>query len=148
ILVPAAIGRLGAAAVTVSWRSTPPELEYIAKHSGAQALVFDHDIAAVAREALGRMPNIHPEAALVVGGEADGFARLETLAAGARGKPPEAGDDDASVVMYTSGTTGKPKGAVRTFAKGALLGALAFIGETPMHVGDVHLAVCPLYHAT
>jgi len=50
--------------------------------------------------------------------------------------------------MYTSGTTGKPKGAVRTFKPDALASALSFIGETPMQLGEVHLTSCPLYHAT
>jgi fatty-acyl-CoA synthase len=50
--------------------------------------------------------------------------------------------------MYTSGTTGKPKGAVRKLAGGALPATFAFFEQTPMSLGEVHLTVCPVYHAT
>ena len=51
-------------------------------------------------------------------------------------------------MMYTSGTTGKPKGAVRKMAAGALPAAFAFLEQTPMGLDEVHLTVCPVYHAT
>jgi fatty-acyl-CoA synthase len=141
------LGRIGASMVAASWRSTPGEIEYLAKHSGARAIVFDADIAPVVREVLPRLPLISQDRAFVVGGEAEGFATLDELLDRAGGLPPDA-SEEAAVVTYTSGTTGKPKGAVRKFPKDAMAAAFAFIGETPMRVGDVHLAVCPLYHAT
>jgi fatty-acyl-CoA synthase len=51
-------------------------------------------------------------------------------------------------VMYTSGTTGKPKGAVRKLAAGALPAVLSFVEQTPMALDEVHLTVCPVYHAS
>ena len=76
-----------------------------------------------------------------------GFLAYDDLVEGGEGEAPD-GSEEGAVVMYTSGTTGKPKGAVRKFQKDALASALAFVGETPMGMHERHLAVCPLYHAT
>jgi fatty-acyl-CoA synthase len=141
--------RIGAAAVSVSWRSTPSELEYLATHSGAKMICFEHDLWPTVAEAKKRLPHIAPECFVAIGGDAPGCARFEDLLKGeirqADGSHPE---DDAAVVIYTSGTTGKPKGAVRKFPKDALPAALRFIAETPMRTDDVHLVTCPLYHST
>jgi len=147
VIAQIAAGKLGCGAVSCSYRSTPAELEYVVTHSGARALFFDVDVAMTVREAAPKLTKVGEERCFSVGGTADPFPTLEGLVATAKGPPPPAGDEPA-VVMYTSGTTGKPKGAVRQFAKGSAAAALAFIGETPMQVGEVHLAVCPLYHAT
>ena len=151
ILLQAGLGRIGCAAVTVSWRSTPAELEYLGNHSGSKAVFFDADVADVVREAIPKLGGIPRENYFVVGPGADkieGFTTFAELLADAKGAPPAEAGDDAAVVTYTSGTTGKPKGAVRKVTRDALAAVMAFVGETPMRSGDVHLAVCPLYHAT
>ena len=142
-----AANRAGAAAVTVSWRSTVPELAYLAAHSGAEAVFFDADVGAMIADAVKAIPDIPRRNFVSVGGDVPGFPSLDELAE----KEREAAEDvshQASIVMYTSGTTGKPKGAVRKMAKSALPAALSFIEQTPMEIGETHLAVCPLYHAT
>lgn len=137
--------RAGTAMVTVSWRSTPAELAYLVNHSGARALVVDAQVAHVvekARAELGALgdrifavgadvPNLRPFDELVRAGVHEADAK-----------------DEGAVVVYTSGTTGKPKGAVRKFNKELLPAVLRFLGETPMRSDDVHLAACPLYHTT
>ncbi|WP_437522851.1 AMP-binding protein [Sorangium sp. So ce726] len=145
-----ALARVGASVVTASWRSTPAELAYLAGHSGARLLLFDADIAGVIREAAPLLEGIPPEEMIAIGERAPGFSHLDDLLAeraAERGASPDR-SERAAVVMYTSGTTGKPKGAVRGFGGGIVLPALGAIGATPMRAGDVHLAVCPLYHLT
>ncbi|WP_437275612.1 AMP-binding protein [Sorangium sp. So ce375] len=147
-----ALARVGASVVTTSWRSTPAELAYLAGHSGARLLLFDSDLAGVIREAAPRLEGIAPEGMIAVGERTPGFSHLDELLAERGASPDRVASPDrserAAVVMYTSGTTGKPKGAVRGFGGGIVAPALAAIGATPMRAGDVHLAVCPLYHLT
>ena len=146
LLLQPAIGRIGGKAVPASWRSTAPEIEYLARHSGARAIFFDADIAETIREVAAKL-SIPKSHLISVGGEVPGFLSFEELIDRERGEAPDA-SEEGQVVMYTSGTTGRPKGAVRSFQPNALAAALCFIGETPMALGDVHLAACPLYHAT
>ncbi|MGH7272691.1 MAG: AMP-binding protein, partial [Polyangiaceae bacterium] len=149
--VQAGAGRLGAAAVSVSWRSTAAELVYLAKHCGAKAIVFEADLWPVVEQAKKGLADLTDRDFIAVGGNPPGCGRYEQDLLAPKGAMPEveAGvEEDAAVVIYTSGTTGKPKGAVRKFSKDGMHAALQFIGETPIRADDVHLVTCPLYHST
>jgi fatty-acyl-CoA synthase len=149
--VQAGASRLGAAAVSVSWRSTAAELVYLANHCGAKALVFQADLWPVVEEAKKSLPGIAQRDFIAVGGDIPGCGSYEDdlLSAPRTELSVEKGvEDEAAVVIYTSGTTGKPKGAVRKFPKEAMHAAMQFIAETPMRVDDIHLVTCPLYHST
>ena len=55
----------------------------------------------------------------------------------------------SKVVVFTSGTTGRPKGAVRSLEQSASLGSLTgFLKTIPYKTADVHMVVCPLYHSS
>jgi fatty-acyl-CoA synthase len=143
--------RLGAAAVSVSWRSTAAELVYLANHCGAKALVFQADLWPVVEEAKKSLPAIAARDFIAVGAELPGCGSYEDdlLASSPTELTVDKGvEDEAAVVIYTSGTTGKPKGAVRKFPKEAMHAIMQFIAETPMRVDDLHLVTCPLYHST
>jgi len=145
----AAVSRMGGAAVSVSWRSTPSELVYLATHCGAKGIAFEHDLWHVVEQAKKDLSNIKGESFFAVGGPVAGTTPFERLLDQRASFEPEAGAaEDAAVVIYTSGTTGKPKGAVRKFPKDALPAAMRFMAETPMRVDDIHLTPCPLYHST
>jgi fatty-acyl-CoA synthase len=55
----------------------------------------------------------------------------------------------SKIVVFTSGTTGRPKGALRSFSEGTSPAALAgFLRTIPFRTSDVHMVVCPLYHSS
>ena len=147
----AGAGLVGAAAVSISWRSTPSELAYVANDCGARAIVFEADLSHVVQQAKKDIPGVAAADLVAVGGEVPGCARYEEDFLAPPSVVPrtrDADEEEAAVVIYTSGTTGKPKGAVRKFPKDAVYAFLRFIGETPMRVDDIHLVACPLYHST
>ncbi len=149
--IQAGTGRLGAAAVSVSWRSTAAELVYLAQHCGAKAIIFEADLWHVVEQAKKSLPQIDAKAFIAVGGDVPGCGRYEEDLLTGSGAPLNVvagAQEDAAVVIYTSGTTGKPKGAVRKFPKDAMHAAIQFIVETPMRSDDIHLVTCPLYHST
>ena len=147
--VQAAMARLGGSAVSVSWRSTAAELDYLVNHSGARAIFADHECAATVLAARPRLPNVSDDCLFVAGGT---YPPLHPYASAfaAAGDVRESADaaEQSAVVIYTSGTTGKPKGAVRRFPKEMGAAVMRFLLETPIHTGDRHLAVCPMYHST
>jgi fatty-acyl-CoA synthase len=143
-----AAARIGAASVSVSWRSTADELVYLATHSGARGIVLERELWPTFEAARPKLP---ASFLVFVTGEdpLPGASPLDALLEERAPLPAaSSSDDDAAVVIYTSGTTGKPKGAVRKFPKDTLPAAFRFILETPMRVDDVHLVTCPLYHST
>jgi len=153
--VGAAAARAGAAAVAISWRSTPQELVYLATHSGARGIVLEAELLHVLEAVKDELPALFLENVFVVGGNGAASSVSTTPYDALIEEPapkvaPDRGglEDEAAVVIYTSGTTGKPKGAVRKFPKDAMQAAFRFINETPLRVDDVHLVTCPLYHST
>jgi acyl-CoA synthetase (AMP-forming)/AMP-acid ligase II len=136
---------LGAIAMPINLRLAPPEIRYILEHSGAGALVCDELLVETADEATqGMGPTL--VRACTSPTEAAGWARLADLSATpAHLAPTSVTGDDIHRLMYTSGTTGRPKGVMITHANLAWKN-LAHIVEFGFTSADLGLACGPLYH--
>jgi long-chain acyl-CoA synthetase len=126
---------------TVNWHLTPEEAGYIVDDCEAKALVTAAALGELARRCLEHAPAC--KVALVAGGTVDGLEPYEAALA-------DESSDAVEVVMagttmlYTSGTTGRPKGVYRPPAPPAPTINLTGYDESG---GDVHLCTGPLYHA-
>jgi len=99
---------LGAVSVAVNWRLAPLEMAAIVDDSGAGILFYGSDYDAAAKEILSRSPAVRRAVPL------GGFASWRDAGAGAPAVDPgfEPGPDDVITQLYTSGTTGLPKGVM------------------------------------
>jgi len=135
--------RAGYRLTPVNWHLTAEEAAYIVDDCEAKALVTTGELVGVAAPA--RANARQCTVALVADGTCEGFEQFEQAIAvePATALPdPEPG----TTMLYTSGTTGRPKGVHR--------GAVAASGAVSVNLGgydeaggDVHLCTGPLYHA-
>jgi O-succinylbenzoate-CoA ligase len=143
-----ALAKLGAVMVPLNWRLVPDELAFILRDSGATLLVYDAEFDAVVAELRERETSLR-ELVRAAGGAPPrpGVLDHDALrdAAPETPLPCEAADDDLLFIMYTSGTTGLPKGAVHTH--GTMIAASLTINMTSdLRHGDRYLMMLPLFH--
>ena len=141
-----AANHLGAIAMPINWRLAAAELRFILEHSQARALVCDEPLVALANEATddvaGRpRPGVRRPRTTSRAGSA---SRISRPGPTDRARA-QVGGDDIHRLMYTSGTTGRPKGVMLTHANLAWKNS-AHITEFGFTAADVGLACGPLYH--
>ena len=124
--------QLGAVAVPINFRLATDEIEYIHADSGAVATITDAPLLA-AEVRLNRVLEVGPDYDAAV------------ASAPPRQQTPKVLEEDVALMCYTSGTTGRPKGALLTHGNLAA-STLSWIHEMRAGQDDVWLSGQPLFH--
>ena len=145
----AAAAKAGLVAVPINFRLTGPEALVIIQDSGASALIAEDALIPVVESIRGEISI--PAARCIAISRASaptGWRAYEDLLSAGQDSEPEAHvlPDDPWCIMYTSGTTGRPKGAVRSHRGLAMLALMTQV-ELGLHRRDHALLVMPLCHA-
>lgn len=133
-----ATGKLGAILVPLNWRLVARELAYVLNDSGARLLINDPEFTAVIAELRG---DTSVEQVLEFG------RAYDTLLSEAPTAPvmTEIEPEDPHLILYTSGTTGRPKGAVLSH-RGLVWNSLNTNVGWDLHGDDVSVIHTPFFH--
>ncbi len=135
---------LGAVMVPLNWRAKPEEVGYVLGDAQPVVALFEE----VSADAVRRAPGIGAVSRIAVGCAAQGDElAFDELGAGGDvpALRPEAGAEDHSLLLYTSGTTGNPKGVPRRH-RHERAAALGHVAQNLYRQGERTLGVMPLYH--
>src|SRR5262245_42971809 len=130
----AAAALAGLVAVPINFRLVGPEIKYIVENCEARALIVQDELIAAIESVQSELPV--PTGNFIMFGRARcpaGYRNYEDLIAQARDTQPDVhvSADDPWTLMYTSGTTGRPKGAIRSHRGSAML---ALVTEAEMRL--------------
>ncbi|MEU8694265.1 long-chain fatty acid--CoA ligase [Streptomyces sp. NPDC048665] len=139
-----AAGVLGAVFVPLNTRLAAAELAYQLTDSGSTVLVHDPELGDTAATAAADTGVRHR---ITLGPAAPGALGYDDLLAGAAADPLDeaVAPDDPCMIMYTSGTTGRPKGAVLTHAN-ITWNSVNVLVDSDLAGDEVTLVVAPLFH--
>ncbi len=141
--------KLGAVAVPVNARLAPPELRFVLGDADPRVFVVEGEILDRLAESGAQPGALVPLDRLVVAGDGGpaAFPHYEALRDQSSPAEPTVGVEgtDPWVIVYTSGTTGHPKGAVRSHQSNVLL-ALTFANDFAITAEDVGLLLGPMFH--
>lgn len=136
----------GAVATPVNFRFVADEIEYIMNHCEACFFFFGKEFEETIESTYDKLSEI--KYFVCVDAQKNGFAHdYENFLSSGKSKEPEvdAGENDPCQIMYTSGTTGKPKGAVITHGN-ILWNLYNTISGREDQSGEISLIIGPMYH--
>jgi O-succinylbenzoate-CoA ligase len=144
-----AIGKIGGVVVPLNWRLVPDELEFILKDSGSQTLVFGQEfqdtvVELHSRRDIGTTSWIEVSSTAENTPFAENYQQIQQSSASSE-PALAAGDDDNLYIMYTSGTTGLPKGVVHTHNT-SLWAILTVNVTSDLRDKDRALVALPMFH--
>jgi acyl-CoA synthetase (AMP-forming)/AMP-acid ligase II len=142
-----AVAKMGGIAVPLNVRLVGRELTYILNNADVRFLFLGQEFIDVIG---GIQENLNQVERYIVAGDSShpSMERYETLLARALDKEPEivVREEDPAAILYTSGTTGRPKGAVITH-RNIIWNEINYIIDKDLRVNDIALLVSPLFHA-
>ena len=143
-----ALAKAGLVAVPVNFRLVTPEIQYIVEHSQAKVIVVQDELASQVEPLRGKLA-IADKAWIHIGDKTPaGWTAYEALVERGAAREPgiEIKPTDTWALMYTSGTTGKPKGAIRNHEGMALMSLVTAL-DMGLARDDTALLVMPMCHA-
>jgi O-succinylbenzoate-CoA ligase len=145
-----ALAKIGAVVVPLNWRLVPNELEFILKDSGTTRMIYGEEFLDAVSELHARGPKtdvtqwLQVEDREPIAPFAHSYQGFRDAASDAE-PAVTARDDDRLYIMYTSGTTGLPKGVVHTHST-AMWGVLTIAATTHYREHERYLACLPMFH--
>ncbi len=142
-----AVPHIGAVLTTINYRLQPPEVEYILNDCGARVLFVEDRFFGLVEPVLNKTK---VEKIIVIGEVKQGHNDYESFLQHSRPDPATAtvarDTEDVCFQLYTSGTTGNPKGAMTTHKNWIFdcIGCSLSVGLTNK---DIYLIAPPMYHA-
>ncbi|MEM8755498.1 MAG: long-chain fatty acid--CoA ligase [Pseudomonadota bacterium] len=139
--VHSACAKIGAIFLPLNWRLEAPEIDFIVEDASPRVLIHDGATKAIVDAMTAKVPHVIETTG---GGQASEY---ETAIAGSDGDVAleVMSHDDTWTIMYTSGTTGRPKGAPNTYGM-AFWNAVNLGVPTGLSPKSVGLTILPLFH--
>jgi acyl-CoA synthetase (AMP-forming)/AMP-acid ligase II len=140
-----AAASLGAANAILNFRLSGDELDYVINDCGAKVLFVGSELIPAIEKIRDRLPNVEKVIGVTPeGGEGDEYEAL-LASAGPVGRAEDVDPDDVCIIMYSSGTTGRPKGVALT-QKNVLAHTFNAFADWELDPGDKNLVAMPLFH--
>jgi len=142
-----ALAKLGAVNVSVNWRLAPAEMAQIIDDAQARVVIAGPDFIDHVERIRDGLERVHTTIAVGASGYRDGWVDYEAFVAGAEAVDPgvEPAGPDTAFQLYTSGTTGLPKGVMLT-NDNFFLGVMGITEQWRFSADSVNLAMMPMFH--